>query len=280
MLPQECLICGSEQRIVIFSYDRPDSYEQAVGISAEAYNRNWVACEDCGFCYSQYSRDPETLDRIYQESYRSTSNAWRGEQTEALFERILALPPEESETLERVHWIKAELENLLTAGFFAPAGNPARLLDIGGATGVFAYSFKDKDWEVEIVDPSSQGRFIESHGIIYHQIPYGAGSLPGSFDLISMVYVLEHLRDPTTVLHQTRRDLAPSGLLFIEVPDAVAFSRKPADDDIFNACHLWMFDPVALSSLLARCGFDLLALKRFRAQRGHYALMGLAGRRA
>ena len=277
MFPQACLICGGERRAVIFSYDRPDDYEQAVGVGAEGYDRNWVACDGCGFRYSAYSRDPEVLDRIYEDGYRSTGSAWREEQTEALFERILALPPDQSETVQRIRWIKTEIKDLSAAGFFAASGRPARLLDVGGATGIFAYSFKDEDWAVEVVDPGNQGAFVEKHGVAYHQMCYGAAALPGAFDLISMIYMLEHVRDPDAVLAQARRDLTPGGLLYVEVPDAIAFSRKPAEDDIFNACHLWMFDPDSLSGLLSRRGFQVLALKRFQAKRGHFALVALAG---
>ena len=99
------------------------------------------------------------------------------------------------------------------------------------------------------------------------------------YDLISLVYTLEHLADPFEALRSAAEGLRPGGLLFVEVPDALAFRLKPGDDDIFNACHLWMFDPVSLAQLLARYGFELFALERTHTVRGHYGLMALAGRR-
>jgi len=37
-----------------------------------------------------------------------------------------------------------------------------------------------------------------------------------------------------------------------------------------------MFDPETLTRLLKECGFEILALKRLKTMRGHFALMALA----
>ena len=82
--------------------------------------------------------------------------------------------------------------------------------------------------------------------------------------------------DPYSTLKALAKDLIPGGLTYIEVPDAIAFDRLPADDDIFNSCHLWMFDPKSITFLLNSAGFELLYLRQTRAVRGHFALMTIS----
>jgi len=153
------------------------------------------------------------------------------------------------------------------------------MVDVGGATGIMAYEFRDAEWRPHVVDPAPEGRFIEAYGIPYVQAPFRGGLISGPVQLAALVYVLEHLRDPEQALRDVASGLGGDGMVFIEVPDALAFGRKPAEDDIFNSCHLWMFDPVSLLALLTRSGFETLRLARVRTLRGHYTLMALALRR-
>ena len=268
-----CLICGSDRFDVVFSYDRPDPYETAVGIIAMGYARQWVRCEGCEFHYSRYSRDPTALDRLYEGGYRDAGAPWRSESAQDTFKRIVDLPREQSETKERVRWIKTQLAVL-------PGGEgPRSFLDVGGASGVFAYDFQDREWRGHVVDPSSQGGFIESeYGIPYKPAAYRSGLFGEQFALVSMIYVLEHVRDPRALLSEALKDLAPGGVLYVEVPDAAAFGRKAPEDDIFNACHLWMFSPESLGTLLEGCGYGVLGLRQMQTLRGNPALMTLAGR--
>jgi hypothetical protein len=60
------------------------------------------------------------------------------------------------------------------------------------------------------------------------------------------------------------------------VPSSLAFQLKPHEDDIFNACHLWMFDGYTLTRLLSSAGFEVLAMNSTQTKRGHYSLMVLA----
>jgi SAM-dependent methyltransferase len=275
--PLCCLVCGQSDATNVVRYASPDPYERAVGIAKEGYFRAWVRCVDCGFIYSRYSRDPEVLDRLYESNYRDSAMSWRQGSTREVFDRVIALAPEQSETHARIAWIKREIGSLEAARLVPARPGAKAMLDIGGATGVFAYGFRDADWSTHVVDPAESGRFLETDfDIPYHQGPYRPGLFGRTFDLISLVFVLEHLRDPNAILASIAQDLAPGGLLYIEVPDSVAFRLKPPEDDIFNACHLWMFNPTSLTRLLANNGFELMALTRPQTRRGHYALTVLS----
>jgi Methyltransferase domain len=279
MHPHRCLLCGETAATTLSSYSAPDVYERTIGISNIDYQREWVQCRNCRFIYSRYSRDPEALDRLYEQAYRDSSVPWRTGSTREVFDRVISLPSEESETHARIGWIKQKICELEQAGLITHRPGAKRLLDVGGATGVFAYLFRDADWDCHVVDPAETGRFLETDfGISYHQASYRPGMAGGTFDLITLIFVLEHLRDPRDLLAVVTADLSETGLLYIEVPDAVAFRLKAPDDDVFNSCHLWMFDPTSMVRLLADGGFQVMTLNRTKTKRGHLALNVLAAR--
>jgi SAM-dependent methyltransferase len=274
-----CLICGAKEATIVFSYSQPDQYETAVGVTDDGYFRHWMQCENCGFHHARYSRDPDVLDDLYTSAYRDSNSGWREDSVEETFEKVVALPEHESETKTRVKWIKEQTNEIWDAGLVERGPPPRRMLDIGGATGVFAYEFRDNEWQSHVIDPDSHGSFLQTKlDIPLIESKFEPGRFGFKFDLIALVFVLEHFTDPVGLLRGLHEDLGSEALLYVEVPDHIAFKLKPASDDIFNSCHLWMFGPHSLTSLLGRCGFEVLALNRTRTKRGHYSLMALAGR--
>lgn len=276
--PNSCLLCGSEGFAEVRAYAAPDMYEKMVGVAEEGYWRQWVRCTGCGLHYSRYSRDALVLDNLYRSDYRSGAAAWRGgASTRDIFRKVIALPPEQSETRERVAWIKREIATLARDNVVKLRPAPRRALDIGGASGVFAYEFRDADWQSHVIDPAQDGKFLESeYGIPYRAKEYEANAFGVDFDLTSMIFVLEHLRDPAGALAGSVADLASGGLVYIEVPDVLAFERKPPEDDIFCSCHLWMFDPGSLAQLVTRSGFEIAVMRRAHTLRDHYVIRVLA----
>ena len=273
-----CLICQSLDYDVVFSYDQPDQYEVAVGISQEGYFRKWVQCKNCGLYYSIYSRSKEALDRIYTTDYRGEHSIWRKDSIETTFQRVIALPASESETKYRVQWIKEHIWNARKSGLVKQTAPPYRMLDVGGGTGVFAYEFQDDEWIPHVIDPDENAEFIKAKlNIPFLQKMHEPNSFGFTFDLIATVFVLEHLLHPIDFLNALHQDMGPDSFLYIEVPDALCFKFKPPEDDIYNSCHLWMFAPQTLISLLESCGFDVSNVHRTKTIRGHYSLMVLAG---
>ena len=275
--PSRCLICGAFDSVVVNRYDTPDSYERAVGVTETDFSRAWVRCGGCGFHYSQYSRDPDVLDRIYDEAYRAKDARWRACSVRETFDTVVNLPLERSETKQRVRWIKDRLDALAVGGQVYLNGAPCSFLDVGGANAIFAHEFRDRRWQPHIVDPSTAGAALSADlGIPYVRGALECGRFDDQFNLVTLTYVLEHLRDPGKALRATRQAVKKDGALFVEVPDAACFTVRPPDDDIFNACHLWMFSAADLSRLLWANGFEPVAEERATSVRGHEALKVLA----
>lgn len=281
-----CLVCKRKEYTSIFEYTLPDQYEKKVSVTSNGYSRKWVQCKNCGFYYSVYSRDKEILNRIYEASYRSQDSSWRKNSSEELFNFIINLPPEESETKLRVEWIKKNIVSLWKGGIITKKTPPFNFLDIGGGNGVFAYEFgeekstEEKMWVPHVIDPDENAQFLKSKlKMEFIQSEYKSGLFGKKFDLISLIYVLEHLTNPKFFIEDLIQDTDPDSLIYIEVPDAFCFRTMPESHDIFNSCHLWMFDSYTLITFLNDCGLEVFCLNRVRTKRGHYALMALAGKK-
>lgn len=274
-----CPLCKTVNNVdetVVVSYEKPDQYEIAVGVTEEEYWRKWVRCKYCSLIFSIYSRRVDAFDLLYEDLYRKPGAVpWRKLSVESTFDLVLALPPEKSETMHRVTYIKNKIEVLKKVNLF-PHIKEHRLLDVGGATGSFAHSFLDHEWKSYVMDPSPDGVFIEKYGVQYKEGYFTSDSYYFKFDLISLVFVLEHVLEPADLLTEIRKSLPSHGLLYIEVPDEIAFEKVAQEDDIFNSCHLFMFGPRSIHLLLSQLGFELMSLDRTRTVRGHFALICLA----
>lgn len=278
--PRDCLICKSDEYRVVFSYDKPDQYEKSLRVREDSYHRKWVQCRQCGFYYSIYSREKNVIERIYTYEYRYKNSPWRKESPEELFKRITALPEEESETKFRVNWLKKNIYDIWKNGLLKKPTHPYNMLDIGGGIGVFAYEFQDAEWAAHVIDPHYDSSFIKARlHIPFIQDYYKPNCFNCKFDLISLIYILEHHSDPVSLLGNLHNDMNKNSFLYIEVPDSICFQHKPAEDDIFNSCHLWMFSPNILTLFLDNCGFEVFSVHRMKTIRGHYALMVLAARK-
>jgi hypothetical protein len=273
-----CILCSNNEFDVVAVYSEPDQYELCVGVQDnDKYWRKWVKCTGCGLYYSLYSRDHRKLNKIYLSSYRSKKEPWRQGTNEEIFNETIALPKEKSETKLRINWIKDYINHAKDVGLYKGGNTPYKMLDIGGGNGIFAYEFQDNDWKSHVIDADPNGLFIETKLCIpYLNQYYRPKSFDTSFDLISMVFVLEHLVNPKMILNQLRQDMVRESFLYVEVPDSICFYLKSADDDIFNSCHLWMFSAYTLTELFRQTGYEICALKRVCTLRGHYALMALA----
>lgn len=89
---------------------------------------------------------------------------------------------------------------------------------------------------------------------------------PGSFGLITMYHVLEHLYDPVTYLEAARDLLAPGGRLIVQVPNAACWQFLLLGErwnglDIPR--HLIHFKERDLVNLLEHCGYEVLRTKQF-----------------
>ncbi len=81
---------------------------------------------------------------------------------------------------------------------------------------------------------------------------------PGSFDLIRLSHVLEHMRDPVRSLKVLHRWLAKDGVLYIEVPDIAVEADRKVRGRLFHFGHIFNFNPYTLRLAAGLAGFEVL----------------------
>jgi 2-polyprenyl-3-methyl-5-hydroxy-6-metoxy-1,4-benzoquinol methylase len=92
----------------------------------------------------------------------------------------------------------------------------------------------------------------------------------GKFDVVVFADVLEHLPNPASVLHLTRKVLNPGGLVIASIPNIAHWSirwellRGRFDYQpygIMDATHLRWFTEKTVRSLFESCGYEVETIK-------------------
>ena len=158
----------------------------------------------------------------------------------------------------------AKLEWVLE--FSRPGG---RLLDVGANAGDFVEEARPH-YGAAGIEPSpaavrrasERGRKEVTKGSIYDTTP----ALEGTFNVITMFDVIEHLPDPRRAVEQCRRYLESGGRLFVTTPDsgsAIARAMGARWHYLDLDQHISIFSAANLSRLLAQNGFTVLSQRTF-----------------
>jgi SAM-dependent methyltransferase len=86
----------------------------------------------------------------------------------------------------------------------------------------------------------------------------------GTFDVVTMIEVLEHVADPVRLLSDAARWLRPGGLLYVTTPNAGGLNCRILGQAWSVVCppqHLILWTPRALRVALARAGFSTWRLR-------------------
>jgi SAM-dependent methyltransferase len=261
-----CYFCGSQHAVVIDTQDFDDEYLSYVDPAYLTKPRYWKACEECGGIYHSPALDADDIERLYTERYRRHS--LKDELSpDAFFDKIVSLPRESSENWEKVVWLSSRIGNT------ADTGEQPALLDVGCSAGMFIKLFLDGNpgWTGAGIEPTE--RFAET-GSRRLNLPIKAGQYRSQlfgrrFQLITLIHVLEHLLDPRDFLQKVREDIAPGGMLYLEVPDLMDFRNLPINHDRFMSPHLYYFSRNSLGRLLAESGWRVVEDDVYVGMRGH-----------
>lgn len=161
-----------------------------------------------------------------------------------------------------------------------PTGNQLKILELGcGYHATQLRALGDRMSEGVGVDFAIAPELHREPGFVFHEGPIEATLpklAPGTFDVVLLISVLEHLREPQACLETAWKLLRPGGVLFVNVPtwrgkvflefSAFRLGLSPAvemDD------HKMYYDKRDLWPLLVRAGFRPSRLRL------HYHKFGL-----
>lgn len=166
-----------------------------------------------------------------------------------------------------------------------PAG---RLLEIGCAGGAFLNAARAAGYEVTGIEfsPDAAQFARDTFGLDVFTGEVGEARLPGgSFALVYMGDVIEHLPDPVATLREIRRLLRSGGTIVMACPSQTNTLFSRAGFAVYRALrreatvplppyHLFEYRPASMRSILERCGFTEIRITQGLIPPGSIALRG------
>lgn len=198
----------------------------------------------CGACgVAQKLLDDVWLQETKEiyESYALYPQAGGAEQ--AVFAGAFGMPEPRSRRL---------LERMLTE---VPLPDEGRLLDLGCGNGALlrsVHSLRPR-WHLEGAELNDRHRaVVESLPGVVRFHTCSPDLIPGRFDLVTLLHVLEHVGEPRKYLRTVSERIEPGGRLLVEAPDA---ARNPFD--LVIADHATHFTQSSLVALIETSGYSV-----------------------
>ena len=222
-----CPLCGGSRHAFF------EEYEDAGRMI------HYRLCEICGFVFQSPRMGDEELAEFYITGYRQTVQG-----SEAPTEKDLRVQ------VGRARHLRAFCNSRLRT--------VSRHLDIGSSSGALLREMaRAYDCTGTGIEPGEAYRKISrGQGLeVYRGLEELGEGQRRSFDLVSIIHVLEHLPDPVVYLRGLRETwIAPGGRLLVEAPNL--FGHRSAE-----LAHLSIFSPRTLRQTLEQAGFGVLKLR-------------------
>jgi 2-polyprenyl-3-methyl-5-hydroxy-6-metoxy-1,4-benzoquinol methylase len=233
MKQKRCYLCSS------------DDFERVEGKVRNMPDMHILRCLKCGLVFLE-SFDHVT-DAFYEDSGMRGSNdiaAVEGYMKERL-----------RDDLHRVELLKLEVTG-------------KSLLDFGCGSGGFLAIIKDYTKKCAGVEKDKHLIKIAKEKfdiVVYSDI----SEIKGSFDIITLFHVLEHIKDPKYILSKLSSLLNKDGRIIIEVPNAndallSLYKCKAFSEFTYWGCHLYLFNNFCLKKITRDSGLVLDYIKQIQ----------------
>ncbi len=225
----------------------------------------WIRgqCKDCEFLYANPQPLPETIGELYLDE------AAQGSPLQQFFRRsldeILSQPPEEAGKMfgrKERFW---EPEFSLPR-FEDERGNGRRMLDVGCSVGTTMLQYRCRGWQVAGIDLDDQAVDLAKSLDLDARVATieDAAFEKESFDLITMMDVIEHVPDPKPIFRKLYDLLKPGGILKLKTPCAESIVHYLYGPQwISSDTHLIYFSRRKLLETLQQFGFHILATRSY-----------------
>jgi len=154
-------------------------------------------------------------------------------------------------------FVRHQLERIATA--LARHRRLNRILDVGFGAGDFLEAAVQAGWNAEGIEKSTMAvEQARRRGLSASHGDFLSAEFDGTFDVVVMLEVVEHVRDPVGYIRRAYRVLRTGGCLFVTTPNATSLSRRLLGVEwamIAPREHLQLFSPRGLETALTSAGF-------------------------
>jgi 2-polyprenyl-3-methyl-5-hydroxy-6-metoxy-1,4-benzoquinol methylase len=245
-----CPLCGSSRSSLV--QKEPASTHATRSPAYTERLIDLVTCSDCSFMY---------VVRDFDETY---VNGFYEEQAGGGYELCQ----------EHFFWWHEAMKdsNRQILSLLGPA-NSRRLLDVGCGAGTFLTDARDAGWAVSGLEINPKFPEFCRTVLGIEDVKTGMISDPpfqeASFDVVTMLDVLEHMYDPVLSVKQCARMLKPGGTLLIKSPNGPNQLRKERLKKMLGRGtgyvamigHLNQFTPRTLSLAFRKGGLEPLQVR-------------------
>ena len=244
-MSRTCNLCGQDNFAVYLN-----------GFPEE--KRGILKCQNCGLLVTDPFPTREELVLAYQDEFYGKKRSHR-------FGSLL------EEAVYLFRWARAyRIKKLF---------KPGRVLDVGCGRGITLHFLKKWGW-------NCTGTQLSRNAAEYARKTFGLRILEkdlletrfeeGSFDLVILAHVLEHVPDPLAYLREISRILTRKGVLILELPNAGNFLIDIFREKWFGwdlPRHLYHFTPGTITRMLSQAGVKVVKKNRFSLEYAPYVLL-------
>jgi len=149
----------------------------------------------------------------------------------------------------------------------------AKILDIGCGSGGFLFMLRRLGMDTYGIEPNKYGCYLaKSHGVNAFRGNLEQSTIkPGTFDVILLNHVLEHLPNPASHLDLIRKLLKPGGTAIITVPNTDSFTFKIFGENWAPLCtpqHLYAFSSSNMVQYAEQVGFRVSKIRQLASTFG------------
>lgn len=221
-----CYVCGGTEERTIFVKS----------------GLRFVSCERCGLIFMNPRVSATALEQLYEFDSKA-NDAW--------VDVLLSDAEEKFQTYD----FGSLLDEL--------GDRQGRLLDVGCSIGRLLNLARARGYDVLGLELGARAarHAREQYGLPVIEKTLEESQLESaSFDVVTMIEVLEHLPDPRSALTEIHRILKEGGLLLIGVPNAWSLGVLVLGEAArtFNRNHLAYYNERTLTQLLTQKGFRLV----------------------
>lgn len=239
-----CNLCGADDYTVVYdstvSGTVPTVEDYTSTVKRYGRFHRLISCRACGLVYAN-PRDAGIKDFYRKVTDEAYLESW--EERAVTFRKHLKILAEH----------KPERGRLLDLGCYAGIFLNEAKKDGYDVTGV-----EISEWAADYAKKKTQARVLSGS--------WDEVSFPeGSFDVVTMWDIVEHLEDPSACLKKVRGWLKEGGIIAISTHDIKGWFAG-----LMGRRYLWLmrfhiyhFEPKTLKEMLARNGFEVLSIKYY-----------------